>query len=71
MEVKRSKVFKGSSVLLATLICATLSTPIAQAVTNGSLVPDPKSSAPYVVSIWTSERKAMTIRMQNLSALEL
>lgn len=56
MKVKRSKVFKGSSVLLATLICATLSTPIAQAVTNGSLVADPKSSAPYVVSIWTSEK---------------
>ena len=30
-----------------------LSTP-AQAVTNGQLVPDPKSSAPYVVSIWTT-----------------
>ena len=42
------------SVLTASLLWIGLLSVPAQAVTNGQLVPDPKSSAPYVVSIWTT-----------------
>ena len=42
------------SVLTASLLLIGLLSVPAQAVTNGQLVPDPKSSAPYVVSIWTT-----------------
>ena len=56
MKNKCSTSFRVSAVLMATLLCVSLSTSISQAVTNGSLVSDPKSAAPYVVSIWTSEK---------------
>jgi len=56
MNNKSSTSFRAGAVLLATLLCISLSTSISQAVTNGSLVSDPKSAAPYVVSIWTSEK---------------
>jgi len=38
------------------LLSSSVISPTAKAVTNGSLVVDPKSAAPYVVSIWTSEK---------------
>jgi len=56
MNNKSSTSIRAGAVLLATLLCISLSTSISQAVTNGSLVSDPKSAAPYVVSIWTSEK---------------
>jgi hypothetical protein len=56
MNKKSSTSFRSATILIATLLCLSLSAPISQAVTNGSLVSDPKSAAPYVVSIWTSEK---------------
>ncbi len=50
-DLMRPRVMSGLTVSL--LWIGLLSVP-AQAVTNGQLVPDPKSSAPYVVSIWTT-----------------
>ena len=52
--MRRSFVFRLLSTLVAALLGAGMLATSANAVTNGSLVPDPKTNAPYVVSIWNS-----------------
>ena len=56
MMISNSYLYRGLSFVLGLIIASSLLTPVSQAVTNGSLVVDPKSNAPYVVSIWTSEK---------------
>jgi secreted trypsin-like serine protease len=52
----RSAGRKLAAFLLFTSLISTVLSSVAQAVTNGDLVADPKSDAPYVVSIWTSAK---------------
>ena len=52
----RSATRSFTAILLATTLISSIFTSVANAVTNGDLVADPKSDAPYVVSIWTSAK---------------
>ena len=54
--MRRSFVFRLLSTLVTALLGAGMLATSANAVTNGSLVPDPKTNVPYVVSIWNNEK---------------
>ena len=56
IDLSNSAGRRFTALLLATTLISTVFSSVAQAVTNGDLVADPKSDAPYVVSIWTSAK---------------
>lgn len=56
MVFKRNTQMRLVISFFSLLLSSSVISPTAKAVTNGSLVVDPKSAAPYVVSIWTSEK---------------